>query len=312
MKKLIRMPAAALAAIAVLAACSGGGGGKSGQTLVRETPRVSFAPGNNGHYNPAGLPAVSAGDVRHMPIWRDNARLGVGVDQGNRHLRGLPTVGRHGETDVRHGRLDDGVGSATLQAFLRDTEAGQAPYADLSPPVTVSWDASASPADRQRIIRAVQMVNAALPEPYKMTVAANGSIPISFLDTPEYRRQFGNDAGWGISLYAGGIVINRAYSTGSARGAIILLAHEIMHTLEFGHPPNTDDYDTIIESGGTIYGTRQGQTPQPLSILYPIDREAIRSIYSSYGPWASTSLHIAGHGRHTAFGVALRNGYAEP
>ena len=311
MRKLRRTPAVALAAATVLAACAGGGGGgKSGQTLVRETPRVAFAPGNSGHYGTAGLPAVTAGDARHMPIWRDNSRLGVGVDQGNRHLRGLPVVDRRGDTDVRHGRLNDGIGATTLRAFMRDTEAGQTPHTDPVPPVTVSWDSSASPADRQRILRAMQIVNAALPERYKMTVAASGSIPVGFLDTPEYRRQFGNDAGWGISLYAGGIVINRAYTAGGDRQAIILLAHEIMHKLEFEHPPST--YDTIIESGGTIYRTQQGQTPQPLSILYPIDREAIRSLYSGYGPWASASLHIAGHGRHTAFGVALRNGYAEP
>ena len=61
--------------------------------------------------------------------------------------------------------------------------------------------------------------------------------------------------------------------------------------------------------------------PQPVSVLYPVDREALRALYSrldagddfeALGPWSSSSLHIAGNGRHANFGVALRNGYAEP
>ena len=31
-----------------------------------------------------------------------------------------------------------------------------------------------------------------------------------------------------------------------------------------------------------------------------------------YGPWSGTSIHLAGNGLHANFGVALRNGYAEP
>ncbi len=308
------------ACVFLLAGCSGGGNATSPTASVvgtpLETPRVSFAPGNSGHYDTGGLPSVDAGDARHMPIWRDSSRLGVGVDQGARHLRGLPTVGRRDGTDIRHGRLNDGVGGTTLRSFLDDTSAGQSPQRDLVPPVTVSWDSSASTADRQRIIRAVQAVNVALPEARKMTIAARGSIPISFLDETEYDHRFGD--GWGIALYGGGIVINRAYSGGGDRQAIILLSHELMHKLEFEHPPHSD-YNTIIEAGvnaegyGTIYDERQG-IPQPLSLLYPIDREALRNLYGSsrFGPWESTALHVAGHGRHAAFGVALRNGYAEP
>ncbi len=315
--KIIVTALSALAAAAVLTATACGGGGGSPQTSVPETPRLQFAADNIGHYDTGRLPPVTANDIRHMPVWRDDVRLGVGVDQGNQHLRSLPTVGTRGATTVRHGRLRDGIGDATLQAFMRDTSAGQTAQRDISPPVTVSWDSSASHADRQRIIRAVQMMNAALPERYKLTVATRGSIPISFLDPVEFERLYG--AAWGISLYSGGLIVNREYAVGGDRQAIILLAHEVMHKLQFEHPPHSDQYDTIIESGqnvhgyGTIYDEEQG-IPQPLSILYPIDREALQRLYgpSRFGPWESTSLHIAGHGDHAAFGVALRNGYAEP
>ena len=309
-------PISTVAAVLLLLAACGGGGGGSGERIQVSAPRVAFAPANSGHYDTARLPAVSAADARHMPTWRDDSRLGVGVDQGSRHLRGLPNVSTRGETDIKHGLLSDGIGNATLQAFLSDTHAGQTPDRDLTLPVTISWDSSATAADRQRIVRAMQIVNAALPERRKMTIAVDGSIPISFLDSEEYVERHGES--WGISFYAGGIVINREYSAGGDRQAIILLSHEIMHKMKFEHPPNIE-YDTITESGvtsdgyGTIYEERQG-IPQPLSILYPIDREALQRLYGPFqlGPWKSTSLHIAGHGQNTAFGVALRNGYAEP
>lgn len=180
----------------------------------------------------------------------------------------------------------------------------------------MSWDSSASREDQRRIIRAVQLVNVALPEGRKMAVAGRGSIAIDFLDPAEYVDLFGDS--WGISLYGGGIVINREYSVGGDRQAIILLAHELMHKLEFEHPPHSD-YDTIIESGvnsqgfGTIYDAQQG-IPQPLSLLYPIGREALQHLYSSFapGPWERTSWHLLGRSPHAAFGVALRNHYAEP
>ena len=59
----------------------------------------------------------------------------------------------------------------------------------------------------------------------------------------------------------------------------------------------------------------------PMSLLYPLDREAFQVLYSrldngdgptDYGNWSKTSLHIAGNGTAANFGVALRNGLAQP
>ena len=315
-----RYSSAAMLCAFLLASCTGGGGGTpvatGDQSPSNAGGRIAFAPANDGHYTIGRLPLLSRNDVRYMPLWRDNARLGVGIDQGSEHLGSLPVTGSRGATQVRHGRLHDGVGENMLRMFMFDTSAGQTAFDDRRQPVTVSWDSSASLQDQQNILRAMQMINTALPEEWKMTVAGRGQIPIRFMGEAEYIQQYGNS--WGISLYGGDIVINRAYMNGGMRQAIILLLHELMHKMEFEHPPHAN-YNTIIEHGltpegsGTIYLEEQG-IPQPLSMLYPIDREALRNLYgpSSFGPWQGTSLHLAGHGQHVAFGVALRNGYAEP
>ena len=54
----------------------------------------------------------------------------------------------------------------------------------------------------------------------------------------------------------------------------------------------------------------------------PVDREALRALYGrlepgdahpfSFGAWASDSLHVHSNTAYAGFGVALRNGYAEP
>jgi hypothetical protein len=52
-----------------------------------------------------------------------------------------------------------------------------------------------------------------------------------------------------------------------------------------------------------------------------VDREALRALYgrldvgddpTTFGPWEARTWRIDGNGPHANFGVALRNGYAEP
>lgn len=75
-----------------------------------------------------------------------------------------------------------------------------------------------------------------------------------------------------------------------------------------------------MEATSDIYELNQ-DTQQPRSLLYPVDREALRALYSrlkpgdnvtDLGPWVNTSTHLVGNGTYAHFGVALRNGYAEP
>ena len=105
------------------------------------------------------------------------------------------------------------------------------------------------------------------------------------------------------------------------RRAVILLAHEIIHALGvYGYDHVSPRFDTIMEGTGHIYDLNQG-IQQPRSLLYPVDREALRALYgrlapgddpTDLGPWGATSTHLVGNGAHSHFGVALRNGYAEP
>ncbi len=100
----------------------------------------------------------------------------------------------------------------------------------------------------------------------------------------------------------------------------MLLAHELVHALGVNSHVSPN-FDTIMDSSvGDGYATGQG-VPQPLSLLYPVDREALQALYghlsngddpTSLGSWESMSTHIAGNGPYANFGVALRNGYAKP
>ena len=72
--------------------------------------------------------------------------------------------------------------------------------------------------------------------------------------------------------------------------------------MEFSHPSD-QRFDTIIEAGtGSIYRVRQDEA-QPLSLLYPLDRAALRRLYdpNAMGPWSERALHVAGHGTRAAF-----------
>ncbi len=60
------------------------------------------------------------------------------------------------------------------------------------------------------------------------------------------------------------------------RTATIPLAHELMHAVGISHV--SPEFNTIMAADGSMYATQQ-YIPQPLSILYPVDREALRALY---------------------------------
>ena len=125
---------------------------------------------------------------------------------------------------------------------------------------------------------------------------------------------------WNLFDHAYMQVFQGAGSSADDRQPIIVLAHELLHALGLDRHVSSS-FDTILEGTAAIHATSQGSLAQPMSLLYPVDREALRAFYSrledgdaptDFGPWASSTLHIHGNGPHTGFGVALRNGYAEP
>ena len=320
---------------------------------------IAFAPDASGHYRVDDIAAPAAADAKHMPIYGDNSRLAVGIEQDAKALRTLPIVARYGNMDIRYGRLNDGSGRATVVDYLADGSlggpvVGQTGIRRYSTPPNVRAIGSATIEDLERMNAAVQLINAALPEGAKISVQSalsdfslknefmvvpftgdlfysgsrkqlDNTIQIEFLPCAEYFRC--GEAGastWnngGEAIESTYIQVNRgAPAWGDDRRATILLAHELLHALGMESLDHVDTkFDSILEYTNAIYNTSQSN-PQPLSLLYPLDREGLRALYAlnngdnplSLGPWASTASHIAGHGQHTAFGVALRNGYAEP
>ena len=274
-------------------------------------------------------------------------RVFVGVDQGN--IGGLPVTGARGDTDIRFGQLNDGAGRTQVVAYLRQAMDDAVTVAQWPQAPVVRLIGHASSRDQDIVAAAVRVVNAALPEGSKMTITApqprhslrhharNGRYFGPLRSDNTISVEFGTDADTGADagattwndFGAGGvessyILFNRdanVYHDTTDRRSVILLAHEIMHALglyDGGHVATS--HSSILEGTNNIYDTEQNGRQQPLSLLYPVDREALRALYSlepgadpdSLGPWASTSMHIHGNGPHAGFGVAMRNGYAEP
>ena len=156
------------------------------------------------HYGVDKVPAQTAADSRQMPVYHDTYRHQasgfplaldhlvprrhfVGVDQGQwfvdafevitpgsptetHHIQydlppHLPVVGEREDTEIRHARLSDGAGRGSVLRYLREVSGVARRYS--SPPHVRLID-SASAEDIDRVARAVQLVNTALPEGAKL------------------------------------------------------------------------------------------------------------------------------------------------
>ena len=262
--------------------------------------------------------------------------------------------------DLRWGYLSDGNNRAAVVEYLENAAPNGGPsLVRYTEPPVVRIIGKASAREASSVNAAVRLVNASLPEWAKMTIGSplpgetstdnlddegrlslseagipENTIFVEFLPCSEWHDGCGsNYAGaawknWDSStkrLIRGLIQVNTTVEetkVGTDREAAILLAHELIHTLGFDHV--RAGFASIMHSkeyGGGNFRLSQGGFPQPLSLLYPIDREALRALYGALDPgdspealgeWGHSTLHAAGHGEHVAFGVALRNGYAEP
>ena len=272
----------------------------------------------------AGLSGQDGGGIPYLP----GDKLIVGVDQGQEHIGDLPFMGKHGEFDVRYGQLNDGAGANTLMGYL--SQMGNVVQRHADPP-SVRFGGRADTADANRLIRAVQLVNAALPMNARMDMPSSSAssnsqngIYVEFAPRSSYTEK----SLWGTTYNRTQsyslINVNKAYTDYGDRQAVILLAHELMHALGIQRHAE-GKFATIMEGSWNDYWEYQSVDgvihPQPLSLLYPVDREALRALYgrlqngdspTDFGAWDSESTHLHGNGQHAAFGVAMRNGYSEP
>ena len=371
----------------VLIGCGGGGGGGNTETTMRPPPqnpppvqqpdpdpppapptprpveRLAYPYAPSGVYSITGLPTLAARDARQMPVYQDRNRLMVGVDQGASYfdtfmvgnsiariehgLAGaLPVAGQRGDVAVRHGRIPDGVGDNVVSAYLAEAIAGTAQRYASAPQLRVIGPASAD--DIDRTIRAVQLVNAALPDAFKVQVLApapgaslrdrvgtdgtsfrgpdearNNAIDVEFVPAGEYRRPAGSAAatwGWPLGHYAYIQFNMGANSYPRDHEMVTLLVHELAHALGIDRHVSAR-FASIMEATHAMHQAEQNGVPKPLSVLFPVDREALRALYGrldvgdspeDFGPWEARTWRIDGNGPHANFGVALRNGYAEP
>ena len=286
--------------------------------------------------------------------WGDYRRIFVGTDRDENLNQSLLPTGERGEGDtlIRYGMRADGVQRSTLTAYLAEG-MGAAVVRYETPPV-VSIDGSPTALQVNHIVNAVELVNAALPTEARMRIGTPrpGEHVVSIGYAPY--TMFDEDTGattWNTRGVVNGkaqivgsrILVNKsAFAIHSHRHFITLVAHELIHALGLGHV--SPDFDTLMEATREVYRSWQGlgiryvadengnpvavraaggeaEMPMPMSLLYPIDREALQVLYTNlengddpadFGAWESASLHIAGNGQHANFGVALRNGIAEP
>lgn len=256
-----------------------------------------------------------------------------GVQQTREGIENLPVVASRSDLDIRYGHLNDGAGSATLSEFIADYSRSAADYLPSqnlrnralryrSAPV-VRFINAPTGYDVWQVIAAVRLVNYALPDEAKLTIGeaipAEGSrsswplentIGIEYVDLDEHRDEGPHTYAYNEFRSDGSIAwsyirLGRA----QRRPSLKAVAHELVHALGiYGHVDPFRFRSLMSSWGGD-------------ATLWPTDREALRVLYGrlqpgddafSFGPWTSESLHIHGNGAYAGFGVALRNGHAEP
>ena len=321
-----------------------------------------------GRYQAIQQPRLAT-EARQAPVYQDGLHLFVGIDQGAGTLAGMEaagtssvqssslvitpdgaslvnidsttrtTVSDRGEFTVRHARQTDRSNSsaAQLQGYLEQAAqveqvtTGAPAVIRFSDPPVVQFGGVATAEDADRLLRAVQLVNAALPLEWRMDIqtgvpseqtdpATHGTIYVDFIPGTAY----GSHGSWGEatttysqadgSIPYARIEISKAYRSLGELGATYVLAHELIHALGMGHVGSSQQ--SIMRP--TVDTEAEGL---PLSLLYPIDREALRALYErmqpgdaadSFGAWSGDATYLLGNSDQAAFGAVWRNGYAEP
>lgn len=262
------------------------------------------------------------------------------VHQTRESIAALPVVAAEPDIDIRYGRVNDGAGQAEIRRFFQQwmqdaVDEGYVGDPNLHhralryrTPPEVRLIGAPTELEIRETIAAVQTINSALPEGFRLTIGATlpalssreNVIAIEYADLPGQNIHHGgesiatteNEYRPDGSIAWSHVRMSRAVDGNSERLVMLpVLVHELAHALGFaGH---VDSF--VIRS---ILGVGFGGP----TYFHPLDREALRVLYGllepgdaypfELGSWASDSLHIHGNTEHAGFGVALRNGYAEP
>ena len=330
------------AGLLVLAACGGGGGSSTTSTMDPGGQDPGTGGGPVITLGELTLPLARASSARQQPVIRFGDELRIG-GMPPPDAADLAPVATHGDAAVRHGRVTDGIGAATLVDYLqrdatdRQTRPGTL-FAFEEAPV-VRYVAGTTPEEVDEIVRTVQLINTNLPRDFQLTVdtatfsAADDAAGLDELADGEIVVEYDRREDWEIPYTAGpdqaGLAQTRRSGSVSLAARVWVddtrvsggermtaLAHEILHALGRFHPDPARYPDTVMNVPA------QGVEGY---VLHPLDREALLAVYgileagdtpadiaADLGPWDDESMHVRGDLGDLAFGASSRNGHVRP
>ena len=323
--------AALLSFALILPGCGGGGGGGGGSSLPRQ---------------PALIPAQALNaPVIHR---RDGVQIGGDVRPSR---NSLSPAGTHGGAAISTGRVRDGesVGRVAeyldIQKFELSEPLGE--FQRISPAKQVVLIRETTD-DRyiDLVVRAVQLINTALPYDRRITVSPERAWhPPEFNEDSSYIPRGHIYVGiapqdeWPFSENvedrAAGLYLGVSASDGDGLGSIVwlnneilpddgavikVLAHEMYHALGFSAHIESAQMRSILNAARSDYS---GILPY---ILHQIDRDALYALYAriddgsvyveydpnDLGPWTDVSFHLRGDMDDVSFGASSRNGLIQP
>ena len=283
-------------------------------------------------------------DLHQAPLARiGDGQVGIGPDVRPRApLRAIP-----GHPGAEYGAQTDGIGQEELVEYLHqeatdsegDYAAGHIWRFSEQPP-QVLLNRRLNKEQTHAVVQAVQIINAALPTDWQLSLHETNSRPTTGLNdtgignlsivfkAPRISGPLAVTDRWTIRT-TGEIRLGRIEISPSLSGSqqLGVLVHEMLHALGRHHADNPQRFTTIMRPRISLAAPPQGY------ILHPLDREALQAVYSRFqadaapeqttaqvqadlGPWSDTSTHLLQkftvNGATISYGVASRNGLHQP
>jgi len=320
----------ALGAVLLLFACGGGGGGSPTATAPDPTPDTDQTTPPS--VEPPPIATASAGMAASAPIIDIGGQRHVGADVAP--TASLSASGSHDCVLVSHGTLRDGAGRSLVVDYLQahvDAAQSWGPGFDGLPihaeMPTVHLMAGASQQDRERVLRALQIINTALPYGRKLELSDEPILPSELGERSEYgwfpeqpentiliefsplsagkphlaelhpKARYDADgrlylSAAHIQVDADGIRRNPVLGTELEQNVAGQLVHELIHGLgflkDFSDPNDPSwSWETNMSYNDKGPDRVKEYGGKPGHVIYPLDREAVHAAYARLSPNAT-------------------------